>query len=137
MEDGRYSSHPRPNTLAIIVRASSKVQKLTLMSSKASLISPIIARPIAFFLEGRLSPHTTIPSSSPVNFSTTNSFSDNTREVKPRFRLTENLFQVQNPHFSHNGVKISAFPEGQYFSPNNFHNSNKKSGKPSIMIKMP
>lgn len=58
----------------------------------------MIARPIAFFLDGRLSPQTTMPSSSPVSFSTMNSFSDNALEVRPRFRLTENLFKVQNPH---------------------------------------
>ena len=32
----------------------------------------------------------------------------------------------------HNDVKISAFPEGQYFGPNYFHNLIEKSGKPSI-----
>ena len=32
----------------------------------------------------------------------------------------------------HNDVKISAFPEGQYLGQNYFHNSNEKSGKPSI-----
>ena len=56
----------------------------------------MIARPIAFFLDGRLSPQTTMPSSSPVSFSTMNSFSDNALEVRPRFRLTENLFKVHN-----------------------------------------
>ena len=34
--------------------------------------------------------------------------------------------------YIHNDVKISAFPEGQYFGPNYFHNLIKKSGKPSI-----
>ena len=29
-------------------------------------------------------------------------------------------------------VKISTFPEGHYFGPNYFHNSNEKSGKPQF-----
>ena len=39
-------------------------------------------------------------------------------------------------NFWHNDVKISAFPEGQYFDPNYFHNSNEKSGKPSIFTSL-
>ena len=29
-------------------------------------------------------------------------------------------------------MKISSFPEGKYFGPNYFHNSNEKSGKPNF-----
>ena len=36
----------------------------------------------------------------------------------------------------HNDVKIAAVSKGQYFGPNYFHNSNEKSGKPSIFMSL-
>ena len=47
--------------------------------------------------------------------------------MTPGFKL-----KLGPTNYVHNDVKISAFPEGQYFGPNYFHNSNEKSENPSI-----
>ena len=58
--------------------------------------------------------------------------SDNRDALKVKIR-TDWTDQTVRPRLTfHNDVKISAFPEGQYFGPNYFYNSNEKSGKPSI-----
>ena len=38
------------------------------------------------------------------------------------------LYDSGKSNLAQSHVKISAFPEGQYFDPNYYHNSNEKSG---------
>ena len=47
------------------------------------------------------------------------------RVFTPNYKIF--FFEIFKKDYHHNDVKISAFPEGQYFGPNYFHNLIEKS----------